>query len=225
MESAFLLPALTIGAFALGSLIQARWKKAILNPILLAAAMIIPVLLILDIPIPVYQESCQYLSWFMTPATICLAIGFAEQLGNLKKHLWAVLAGVTAGTLSSLASVTLLSRLFGLEALLFASLLPKNVTTAIALALSEQAAGIGALTAAAVIFTGILGHTGGLWIARLFRIRNPIAQGTAFGTAAHIIGTSKATEQSQLMGAVSSLSLTLAGLITAITYSFFLALY
>ena len=160
----------------------------------------------------------------MTPATICLAIAFAEQLENLKSHLWAILAGVAAGTVSSLASVTLLSRLFGLDAALFTSLLSKNVTTAIGVALSEQAGGIGALTTAAIIFTGILGNTAGLWFSRLFRIREPIAQGVAFGTASHIIGTAKASEQSQLMGAVSSLSLTLAGLITAVLYSFFLQL-
>lgn len=224
-ESAFLLPALTIGAFALGAAIQAKWKKAILNPILIAAALMIPLLHLLDVPIPVYQERCKTLSWFMTPATICLATGFAEQLENLKSHLWAILAGVMAGTLTSLASVTFLSRVFDLDAILFTSLLPKNVTTAIGVALSEQAAGIGALTAAAVIFTGILGNTAGLWMAKCFRIRDPIAQGVAFGTTAHIIGTAKATEQSQLMGAVSSLSLTLAGLITAIAYSFFLAIY
>lgn len=223
-NNSFLLPALTIGTFALGSSIQARYKKAIMNPILIAAALMIVILYILDIPIVVYQENCKILSWFMTPATICLAIAFAEQLENLKSHLWAILAGVTAGTVSSLASVTLLSRLFGLDTVLFISLLPKNVTTAIGVALSEQAGGIGALTTASIIFTGILGNTAGLWFAKLFRIREPIAQGVAFGTAAHIIGTAKASEQSQMMGAVSSLSLTLAGLSTAVLYSFFLQL-
>jgi len=220
--STLLLPALTIGAFALGGIIQARWKKAILNPILIAAALMILVLYVLDIPVAVYQENCKIFSWFMTPATICLAIAFAEQLENLKSHIWAILTGVLAGTVCSLASVTLLSRLFGLDTILFTSLLPKNVTTAIGMVLSEQAGGIGALTTAAIIFTGILGNTAGLWFAKCFRIREPIAQGVAFGTAAHIIGTAKASEHSQLMGAVSSLSLTLAGLITAVLYSFFL---
>ncbi len=223
-NSAYFLPALTIGAFALGSAIQGRWKKAILNPILIAAALMILILRLLDIPVAQYQQSCRVFSWFMTPATICLAIAFAEQLENLKPHLLAIFSGVLAGTLCSLASVTLLSRLFGLEPVLFASLLPKNVTTAIGVVLSEQAGGIGALTTAAIIFTGILGNTAGLWFAKVFRIQHPIAQGAAFGTAAHIIGTAKASQQSQLMGAVSSLSLTLAGLITAVCYSFFLQL-
>lgn len=223
-ESTFLLPMLTVGAFALGSAIQAKWKKAILNPILIAAALMMILLAVLDIPVPQYQENCRILSWFMTPATICLAIAFAEQLQKLKKHLWAVLAGVAAGTVSSLASVTLLCKVFGLDQVLLASLLPKNVTTAIGMALSQQAAGIGALTTAAIIFTGILGHTAGLWFAKVFRIREPVAQGVAFGTAAHIIGTAKASQQSELMGAVSSLSLTLAGLITAVLYSLFVNL-
>ncbi len=223
-SSSYFLPALTIGAFALGSAIQSKWKKAILNPILIAAALMILILRLLDIPVSQYQQSCQVFSRFMTPATICLAIAFAEQLENLKPHLLAVLSGVFAGTLCSLASVTLLCRLFGLEQVLFISLLPKNVTTAIGVALSEQAGGIGALTTAAIIFTGIFGNTAGLWFAKIFRIHHPIAQGAAFGTAAHIIGTAKASEQSQLMGAVSSLSLTLAGLITAVCYSLFLQL-
>lgn len=223
-DSVFFLPAVTVGAFAFGAAIQARWKKAILNPILIAAAIMVLLLYGLDIPVADYQQKCSLFSWFMTPATICLAIAFAEQLENLKGHLGAILAGVLAGTVSSLSSVVLLSRLFGLDAVLFASLLPKNVTTAIGVALSEQAGGLGALTTAAIIFTGILGNTAGLWLAKIFRIREPVAQGVAFGTASHIIGTAKASEQSPLMGAVSSLSLTLSGLITAVLFSVFLQL-
>lgn len=223
-SSGYALPALTVGAFVLGTAIQRKWKKAILNPILIAAGLMILVLQVLDIPAGQYQQRCQVFSWLMTPATICLAIAFAEQLENLKRHLPAIAAGVVAGTLCSLASVTALSRIFGLDEILFASLLPKNVTTAIGVALSEQAGGIGAITTAAIIFTGILGNTAGLWFAKVFRIRQSVALGVAFGTSAHVIGTAKASEQSQLMGAVSSLSLTLAGLITAVLYSLFLLL-
>ena len=125
-----------------------------------------------------------------------------------------------AGTAASLASVWGLSRLFDLERVLTLSLLPKSVTTAIGVALSEEIGGIAAITTAAIVITGTFGNIAGPALCRLFRLRSEVAQGVAFGTSSHVIGTSRATEMSQLAGAVSSLSLTLAGIITCIALSF-----
>ena len=222
-QSGFFAVALTVTAFCIGAACQRKWKKAILNPILIGAALVMLTLWVLDIPVQQYQQDCKLLTYLITPATICLAIGFYEQLQKLKKHLRAILIGVTGGTLASLLSVWLLSRLFGFSQVLTVSLLPKSVTSAIGVVLSEQAGGVGALTTAIIIITGIFGNAVGPALSKLFRLRDPISQGVGFGTASHVVGTSRAAEISPLVGAVSSLSLTLAGLITAVVMSFLFA--
>lgn len=218
--SSFFCAALTLVAFAAASACQKKWKLAILNPILVSAVVIIITLNLLDIPNETYQAGCQVLSFLLTPATICLAISFYDQFNALRAHLAAVTAGVLAGTVASLGSIGLLARIFGLDAALTASLLPKSVTTAIGVALSQEIGGVAAITTAAIVITGILGNIAGPALCRLFRLEDPIAQGVAFGTAAHVIGTAKATELGKMTGAVSSLSLTLAGLITCVLLSF-----
>lgn len=219
-SSAFFSAALTLVAFSFASACQKKWKLAILNPILVSAAMVIAVLQLLDIPNAAYQAGCQVLSFLLTPATICLAISFYDQFQKLKSHLPAAAAGVLAGTVASLGSVWLLSRFLNFERIIMLSLLPKSVTTAIGVALSSEIGGIGAITTAAIVITGILGNIAGPALCKVFRLKSEVAQGVAFGTAAHVIGTSKAVQLSELTGAVSSLSLTLAGLITAIIMSF-----
>jgi putative effector of murein hydrolase len=219
--SSFFAITLTVVAFCVGTACQRKWKTAILNPILIGAALVMLTLWMLDIPVKQYQADCKPLTYLTTPATICLAIAFYEQLQKLKKHLPAILIGVTGGTLASLLSVWLLSKLFGFSDVLTVSLLPKSITSAIGVVLSEQAGGIGALTTAIIIITGVLGNIAGQALSKLFRFHDQISQGVAFGTASHVIGTSRATEISPLVGAVSSLSLTLAGLITTVMMSFF----
>ena len=179
-------------------------------------------LTVLHIPNSAYQEAVRPLSFLMTPATICLALSFYEQLMKLKKHLAMICIGVTVGTISSMGSILVMAKLFGLEQQLLASLLPKSVTTAIGVALCEEAGGIPAVTTAAIISTGILGNMTGPALCRLFHFRHPVAQGVAFGTASHVIGTARAQELDPVTGAVSTLSLTLAGLLTAICYSLIL---
>ena len=219
-SSSFFCVCLTLVAFCAASALQRKWKLAVLNPIVLSAAVVIAVLKVLNISNETYQSGCRILSFLLTPATICLSISFYEQFQNLKKHLAAVAAGVAAGTVASVGAVWLLSRLFGLERALVASMLPKSVTTAIGVALSSELGGIAAITTAAIIITGIFGNIIGPALCRLFRLDDPVAQGAAFGTAAHVIGTTRAMEMNALAGAVSSLALTLAGIVTCILMSF-----
>lgn len=214
---------LTVWGFFIGLICQKKWKIAIFNPIIIGASLVMLALWALDIPVEQYQLDCKPLTYLLTPATICLSISFYEQLQKLKQHLPAILAGVVGGTFSSLLSIYLLCKAFGFDETLTASLLPKSVTTAIGVVLSQQAGGIGALTTAAIIFTGVLGNIIGPTLVKLFRLEDPISQGVGFGTASHVIGTSRAMELSPLVGAVSSLSLTLSGLITAIVLSFLYA--
>ena len=217
--SGFFCIALTIGAYYAGSRCQQKWKKAVFNPILIGAVLVMLMLWWLEIPVEQYQQDCKPLTWLTTPATICLAIAFYEQLQKLKHHLPAILAGVTGGTLCSLLSVWLLSNAFGFADTLTVSLLPKSITSAIGVVLSQQAGGIGGLTTAVIILTGIFGNITGPYLVKLFRLKDPISQGVGFGTASHVIGTSRAMELSPLVGAVSSLALTLAGLITSVIFS------
>ena len=218
--STYFCVTLTLVAFAFGAACQKKFKLAILNPILIGAAIVMVALHLLNIPNETYQSACKVLSYLLTPATICLAISFYEQFQRLKKHLIAICVGVLAGTVASLGAIYLLGLAFGLDRVLTLSLLPKSITTAIGVALSEEIGGIAAITTAAIAVTGIGGNIIGPALCKLFRIKDPIAQGVAFGTAAHVIGTAKASEMSELAGAVSSLSLTIAGIVTTVALSF-----
>lgn len=215
---------LTLGAFFLSQLLQQKTKSPLLNPILLGSVLVMLFLGLTGISVDTYQASCAPLQLLLTPATICFAIGLYEQLEKLKRHLLAILAGILSGTVISLGSVRLLCGLFGMDAVLRASLLPKSITTAIGIVLSQEAGGIAAITTAAIVLTGILGNMFGPLLCRLFRFTDPIAQGVAFGTASHAVGTSRASELSELAGAVSSLSLTAAGLVTTVLFDLFLNL-
>lgn len=219
--SSYFCVALTVGAFCIGSACQKKWRLAILNPILIGAGIVALTLLAFDIPVERYQENCRIISYLITPATICLAISFAEQLQTLKRHIPAIVVGVLAGSLCSIGSIAIMAKALGLSDALTNSLLPKSVTTAIGVVLSEQAGGIGALTTAAIIITGVLGNMAGPFLSKLFRLKDPVAQGVAYGTASHVVGTSRAISIDPLTGAVSSLSLTLAGIVTSVVFSLF----
>lgn len=219
LSSSFFYVALTLAAFGLGVLIQKKFKLAIFNPLLLATIIIMAFLLLTGIPNEDYQAGCQILTWLLTPATICLSISFYQQFQRLKKHLGVICIGVLVGTVCSLGSVYLLCMAFGVDEAITASLLPKSVTTAIGVALSQEFGGIAAITTAVIVLTGVLGHIIGPMLCKLLRLKDPIAQGVAFGTAAHVIGTTKAAQMSELAGAVSSFSLTFAGLITSVLMS------
>ena len=139
-----------------------------------------------------------------------------EQFRALKKNLKAILAGVAAGAVSCPVILLVFGILLNLDRTILISLLPKSVTTAIGVVLSEMFGGMGAVTTAVIIVTGIIANMMGVTFCRLFRITHPVAKGVAFGTAGHVIGTARANELSPLIGAVSSLSLVVAGLLTAI---------
>lgn len=218
-ENIALLPlVLTLGAYQVGLWCRKKWDNPLCNPILIAVILVAGFLLLTGIPVEMYQSGTSSISWLLTPATVCLALPLYEHLKVLKKHLFAILAGITAGTLVSLACVFLLCRLFRLEDTFTVSLLPKSITTAMGIVLSGQNGGIPSLTTAVIIVTGILGSLAGSVLCKLFKLDDPVSQGVAFGTASHVIGTSKASELGQIQGAVSSLSLTVAGILTAVLF-------
>ena len=209
---------LTIGTFQLGLYLQKKTKSPLCNPVLISVILVICVLLISNYPIVNYQSGVKGLSWMLTPATVCLALPLYEQLKILKRNLFAIILGVIGGTVTSLTVILAMCHFLQLNRQLSVSLLPKSITTAMGIVLSGQSGGIEALTATVIIVTGIIGALFGSMLCKIFKITDPIAQGVAFGTASHVVGTSRANEISPLTGAVSSLSLACAGIITAVIF-------
>lgn len=163
----------------------------------------------------------KYLSYLLTPATVCLAIPLYEQLEQLKKNAKAIAAGILSGVLSSLVSVLALAAAFGLSHEEYVTLLPKSITTAIGMGVSEELGGIVTITVAVIIVTGVLGNIIAELVCKIFRIHEPVAKGIAIGSASHAIGTAKAMEMGEVEGAMSSLSIAVSGLLTVIGASVF----
>ena len=207
---------LTLLAYQAGLWLQKKTKSPICNPILVGVVLVLGFMGLTGLENGTYQAANVRLSWLMTPATVCLAIPMYEQVQVLKKNWQAMAAGIAAGALSCLVLVLLFGMVFRFEPALTISLLPKSVTSAIGVPLSGLNGGIQSITTAAIILTGILASVLGPMLCKLFRLKDEISRGVAFGTAGHVIGTAKANELSPLTGAVSSLSLVVAGLLTAL---------
>lgn len=208
-------------AYTLGIYLKKKFSIAILNPLLVSVIVTILVLVAGKVDYDVYYEGAKYLSWFLTPATVCLAIPLYEQITLLKKNLMAVIVGITTGVLTSLMTVFLLSLLMGLSHQEYVTLLPKSITTAIGMGVSEELGGYVTITVAVIVITGVLGNILAEPVCKLFRITEPIARGVAIGSSSHAIGTAKAMEMGEIEGAMSSLSIAVAGILTVMGASIF----
>lgn len=219
MESLYFGVVVSVFGYWAGCWLKKRW--AAVNPLLFSVLFVILVLIVFQVDYSAYQEGAQYLSYLLTPATICLAIPLYRQFELLKKNWKAILFGTLCGMLSSMLSIYLLSLIFGLTHEQYVTLLPKSITTAIGLDVSLELGGISTLTIASIILTGIFGNLVAGGMLKLLRIRHPVAKGVAIGCAAHAIGTAKAMEMGEVEGAMSSLALAVSGLMTVIGASFF----
>lgn len=211
---------LSIFAYELGIQINRKLKTPIANPLLIAVALIILVLNVFHIPVESYQHGGNIISLFLGPATAILAISVYSQLETLKKNLLPVIAGCLAGAIASMGSVFLLCRAFGLDDKLTASMIPKSVTTPIAMEISKNLGGIVPITIAAVIVTGILGAVLAPTLIRLLKVDNSVAAGVAIGASSHAIGTSKAIEIGETEAAMSGIAIGISGIITVILSMF-----
>ncbi len=220
-DSIFFGAVISLAAYEGGLLLKKKFKLAVLNPLLIGTICVMAILSLLDVEYSQYNESASYISYLLTPATVCLAVPLYRQLTLLKNNIKAVAGGIASGVLASLVSVFLLARLFGLDHEQYVTLLPKSITTAIGLGLSEELGGIPTITVAVIIVTGILGNMIAEFIYKLFHIEEPVAKGLALGTASHAIGTAKAMEMGEIEGAMSSLAIAVAGLVTVIGASLF----
>lgn len=220
-ESIFFGVAISLLGYEIGLFAKKKLKKAIFNPLLISVIVIILFLCIFQIDYKTYNSGAKYLSYLLTPATVCLAVPLYEQIQLLKKNAKAVILGILSGVITSLSSVLLLSKLFGLNHQQYVTMLPKSITTAIGIGITEEMRGLVTITVASIVITGIIGNMMAEAVCRIFRITEPIARGIAIGTSAHAMGTSKAIEMGEVEGAMSSLAIAVAGLLTVVMASFY----
>ena len=224
-SSTFFGLCLTLGTYVLAMAIKKRFKSGLVNPLLIAIVLCIAVVLLLGIDYETYNQGARYISVLLTPATVCLAVPLYMQLEKLKKNFPAIMAGILSGVLTSLGSILRMAKLFGFSREEYITFLPKSITTAIGMSVSEELGGYVAITVTVIILTGVFGNIICELVLKVFGIRNRIAKGIAIGTASHAIGTSKAMEIGEVEGAMSSLSIVVSGILTVILASLFAGLY
>jgi predicted murein hydrolase (TIGR00659 family) len=220
-DSVFFGVVLSLLAYGAGTLLKKRFRLSVFNPLLIAIILVMLVLAAFHVDYESYNEGAQLLSYLLTPATVCLAIPLYEQLEQLRKNIRAILCGILAGVLTSLSGVLALALLFGLSHEEYVTLLPKSITTAIGMGVSEELGGTVAITVAVIIVTGVFGSMIADLVCRLFRITEPVAKGIGIGSASHAVGTTRAMEMGEIEGAMSSLSIAVSGLLTVIGASVF----
>ena len=223
-SSVFFGVTISLLSYGLGTVLKKKFKLAVFNPLLISVVITTSVLLLFKIDYAVYEKGASVLTYLLTPATVCLAIPVYEQMTILKQNKGAILIGVASGVITSLVLTLILAILFKIGHSNYVTLLPKSVTTAIGMEISEGLGGHVPLTVAAIVITGILGNVIGELVFKLFRITHPVAKGIGLGTASHVVGTSKAVELGDVEGAMSSLSVVVAGIMTviaAIGFSYF----
>lgn len=224
-DSLFFGMVISMLGYETGIYMKKKWKLAVFNPLLIAIILVICVLLVTGVDYESYNYGGQYISYLLTPATVCLAVPLYRQMELLKKHASAILLGIFSGVLTSMISVLVMSILFHLNHKQYVTMLPKSITTAIGMGVSEELGGIVTITVAVIVVTGVLGNVIAEAVCKWFHITEPIAKGVAIGTSAHAVGTARALEMGEIEGAMSGLSIAVAGLLTVAAASVFSLFY
>lgn len=220
-NSAFFGAMISLIAYEIGLILKKKFKMAIFNPLLISIICVIGVLVIFHIDYNDYNEGGKYISYLLTPATVCLAIPLYEQMELLKKNWKAIIGGIVAGVLTGAVCILVLCLIFRLEHDMYVTLLPKSITTAIGMGVSEELNGIVTITVAVIIITGVVGNVLADFVYKLFHVTHPVAKGVGLGTSAHAIGTAKALEMGEIEGAMGGLSIAVAGILTVIVAPIF----
>lgn len=215
-------------AFEIGIFIYKKTKLPIFNPLLIAIILVIGFLLLFDISFDVYNKGGQFINMFLGPATVVLAVPLYKQLQLLKNHFIPIIAGIFIGSTIGILSVLLTGYIIKMDNTLTISLLSKSVTTPIGIEITNQLGGLSSVTVLSIIVSGIIGAIIGPILFKIFKIKNKVAMGISLGTAAHAVGTTKALELGETEGAMSSLSIGIAGIITVflapILYNIFISI-
>lgn len=217
--------AVSLIGYGAGLLINRKIKLSVANPLLISVVLIIIFLKVTGIDYQTYFQGAEFISYLLTPATVCLAIPLYEKLQLLKENLVAVFLGIVSGVITSAVIIWGVCVIFTLDETIFATMLPKSITTAIGMAVSEEMGGVVNITVAMIAITGITGNVVAGMVMKLFRIKEPVAKGIAIGTASHVMGTSKALEMGDTEGAMSGLAVAVAGLITVVAVPFLVGIY
>lgn len=220
-NSSFFGVMISLVTYGIGVVLKRRFKIALFNPLLISIAITIMFLAFFNIDYDGYYDGAKYLSYLLTPATVCLAIPLYEELELLKSNWKAISVGIISGILTNLICILGMARIFGLGHKEYVTLIPKSITTAIGMSVSEEIGGILTISVAVIIITGVLGNMIAELVCAIFKIKDPVARGIAIGTASHAIGTAKAMEMGQIEGAMSSLSIVVSGLLTVLCAPFF----
>ncbi|WP_293723337.1 LrgB family protein [uncultured Cetobacterium sp.] len=213
-DNAFFGIFISLISFKIGKDIFNKFKLPILNPILVALVIILSIMKIFDIPTSYYNKGGDILGFFIAPATVCLAIPLYKELDSLKKHYKIILIGSLVGSITAIVSVLILGKLLDIQDVILLSFVPKSITTPIGIEISKLLGGIPAITVFAIMVTGITGNIFAPFMLKLFKIENAIAKGLGIGISSHAVGTSKAIEMGETEGAMSALSIVIAGIIT-----------
>lgn len=219
--SLFFGVAISVGSYIIGYYLKKRYNYFFFNPLLVAIVSTISILLLFNIEYAEYNNGAKYLSYLLTPATVALAIPLYEQTKLLRKNSTAILIGITSGVLTSFISIFAMALLFALDHTQYVTLLPKSITTAIGIGMAEELGGYVPITVSTIVITGLFGNITGEALCRIFGITHPIAKGISIGTSTHVMGTAKAMEMGEIEGAMSSLSVAVAGCITVAVAIFF----
>ena len=216
LNSAYFGFVITLGAYLAGLWLKKKTGLAVMNPLLVGVILVIGFLLALKVDYQTYMEGAKYISYLLTPSTVCLAIPLYKQLRLLKDNAVAVIGGITSGVITSAICIFALAKLLKLDHQMYVTFLPKSITTAIGMGVCEETGGITVIAVVCIILTGILGNIIAESLFKLLHIHHPIARGLALGTSAHAIGTARALEMGEVEGAMSSLAIAVAGLMTVI---------
>ena len=191
-QSVFFGVFVSLAAYAVGVFIKNKTKFSLFNPLLISIIITSAVVIFAGIDYDVYYEGAKYISYLLTPATVALAIPLYEQVTVLKKNFKAIIAGIVSGVITSLCSILAMALIFSFTHEQYVTFLPKSITTAIGMGVSEELGGYVSITVAVIIITGVLGSVIAEGVLKLFKITDPCAKGIAIGTASHAVGTSKA---------------------------------
>ena len=224
ISNEYFMLALTFGVFFIAKAIQRRLGWVLFNPILIAIAIIIAFLLLMDIPYETYHEGAKLIEFWLKPAVVALGVPLYLQLSSIKRQFVPILASQMMGCIAGIVSVVIIAKLLGASDTVIMSLASKSVTTPIAMEVSSTLGGIPSLTTAFVVSVGLFGAVLGFKVLEIWHVRNPYSQGLSMGTASHAVGTSRAMEKGETYGAYASLGLILNGVLTALLTPFILSL-
>lgn len=224
-QSTYIGAVISIASYVLGLWLKEKTHSAWANPLLISLVLVVVFLLCTGTSYESYRQGTQFITYLLTPATVCLAVPLYEQFEALKRNYKAVLSGIIAGTLTSMCCVLLMAVAMGLSHQGYVSLLPKSITTAIGIGISGELGGIVPITVLSIVITGVFGNVIAEQFLRLIHVEEPVARGIAIGTASHAMGTVRAMEMGRVEGAMSGLSIVVAGILTVITASIFAVLH